>query len=69
MPKGEKFIVNRRCDASMRRSKEKCYTPYHTDWRCTGECSNCICCIYKTNEGTEHHVNLMGVMPKDSIGL
>lgn len=47
-----------RCDKSMRKSKEKCYTADNKHWKCTGECKTCICCIYKTGDGTEYHVNL-----------
>jgi len=65
MAKGDKFITSRRCDVQMRKSKEKCNTPFHTRWRCTEDCKNCICCLYKTDDGTEHHVNLIGAMPKE----
>ena len=53
-------IISRRCDEAMKRSKEKCITPQYRRWRCTGECKTCICCIYQTNDGKEHHVNLLG---------
>ena len=56
---GSKYIQSRRCDEPMRRSKEQCYTPWHKRWKCTGDCKNCICSIYKTNNGVEHHNNLM----------
>ena len=56
---GSKYIVSRRCDKSMKRSKEQCNTPYHKPWRCTGECKDCICSIYKTENGIEQHNNFM----------
>ena len=52
-------IISRRCDYPMRRSKEKCNTPYHTEWHCTEDCRNCICCLIKYEDGTEAHVNPM----------
>lgn len=55
MPKVEKWIIGRRCDESMKRSKEKCITPLYTRWKCNNDCKTCICCIYKINDGTEHH--------------
>lgn len=45
-----------RCDEPMRRSKEKCYTPFHTDWHCTGDCMNCICCIWTDENGQDSHI-------------
>ena len=48
-----------RCDEAMRKSKERCYTPDHRRWKCTNECSNCICCLYKDRYGLEHHFNPM----------
>ena len=49
-----------RCDESMRRSKERCYTPFHTRWRCTGECKACICGLRKTQTGDWEHVTTSG---------
>ena len=56
-------IISRRCDESMRRSKERCYISSigRMAWRCTGECSRCICCIETIEDGTERHVSLRGV--------
>ena len=45
-----------RCDKSMRKSKERCYTPYFKKWKCTEECLNCICCIVTSPTGDESHV-------------
>lgn len=59
MAKGDKFIISRRCDVQMRKSKEKCNTANHTWWKCTKECSTCICGMYQTEEGDWHHNNLM----------
>lgn len=56
---GSKYITSRRCDVPMRRSKERCRKPNGKPWRCTGECKSCICSIYKTDNGTEHHNNTM----------
>ena len=62
---GSKYIKSRRCDEPMRRSKEQCDTPGRKPWRCTGDCKNCICSIYKTNNGTEHHNNFLGKQIED----
>lgn len=51
-------IVSRRCDEPMRRSKEKCITPFYRPWRCTEDCRNCFCCIQMDENGTESHVNV-----------
>ena len=56
---GSKYIINRRCDEPMRRSKEQCYIRPGVHWSCTGKCKECICSIYKTNNGTEHHNNFL----------
>lgn len=50
------LIKSRRCDKAMRRSKERCNTPYYTRWKCKGECRTCICCIVKDENGDERHV-------------
>jgi hypothetical protein len=44
-----------RCDSSMRRSKERCKMPDGRRWRCTGECIDCICCLFKQDDGIEVH--------------
>ena len=49
------IIKNYRCDEAMKQSKEKCNTPFNTEWRCTGKCQNCICCIEKDAYGQERH--------------
>ena len=54
-----KLVTNRKCDVPMKRSKEKCNTANHTWWKCTKECSTCICGMYQTEEGDWHHNNLM----------
>lgn len=59
MPQVEKFIIRRRCDKPMRRSKEQCNTAFNRWWRCTGECKVCICCLITLDDGTEEHVNLI----------
>lgn len=56
---GSKYIKSRRCDEPMRRSKERGYIRPGVHWQCTGQCKNCICSIYKTNNGVEHHNNLL----------
>lgn len=48
-------IVKRRCDKSMRRSKEKGLTKFGKRWRCPGDCRGCICCIEQDQEGNERH--------------
>ena len=53
-----RMIINRRCDEPMRRSKEKCNTPYHKRWKCNEDCKNCICCIQMDEQGNESHVNV-----------
>lgn len=55
-------IIRRRCDKSMRRSKEKCTTPGRYPWRCTEDCRNCFCCIYMDENGNESHVNVASRM-------
>ena len=54
-----KLVTKRKCDEQMKRSKEKCNTANHTWWKCTKECSTCICGMYQTEEGDWHHNNLM----------
>ena len=49
-------IISRRCDEAMKRSKEKCFTPNHRRWKCTGECKTCICCLETIEDGTERHL-------------
>ena len=56
---GSKHIISRRCDEPMRRSKEQGYTQYNRHWECTGDCKNCICSIYKTDNGLEYHNNFL----------
>lgn len=49
-------IIRRRCDKSMRRSKERGYifkTGKH--WKCPGDCRDCICCIEQDQDGNERH--------------
>ena len=58
MPKSDKYIIEHRCDEPMKRSKEKCYTPFRMKWKCTGECRSCICCIVKDNYGGERHIGV-----------
>lgn len=49
-----------RCDEQMKRSKERCMTITPTGkryrWRCTGECSQCICAMVKQEDGTWMHI-------------
>ena len=45
-----------RCDKAMRKSKERCLTPFYKRWKCTGECKECICGIEKEENGLEHHI-------------
>lgn len=51
----EKFIIGKRCDIPMRRSKEKCKTLNGDHWKCHGNCDGCFCAIYKYSDGTESH--------------
>lgn len=44
-----------KCDEAMKRSKEKCFTPYGTRWRCTDNCRECICAMFKQEDGTWMH--------------
>ncbi|MDT3386259.1 MAG: hypothetical protein LIR46_00605 [Bacteroidota bacterium] len=39
----------------MKRSKEKCYTPFNIRWRCNNDCANCICGMVKQYDGTWVH--------------
>lgn len=55
----ERFVIRRRCDTSMRRSKEQCRLPSGKFWKCSGECNECMCCIYTDDEGKEAHVSMM----------
>ena len=50
-----KLLVERKCDKAVRRSKERCSTPVYTRWRCIGECQNCVCGMYKKDDGTWEH--------------
>lgn len=52
-----KQVIKRRCDEPMRRSKERCNTPFNTRWKCTGDCKNCVCCIWMDENGNESHVS------------
>lgn len=63
----EKFIIDKRCDEPMRRSKEKLNTPYHRPWKCTGKCASCVCCIATLSDGTEQHINLMGKQLREQL--
>ena len=47
----------RKCDKAMRRSKERCYIASGRRWRCTEDCSSCICCMEKRYDGTWEHFN------------
>jgi hypothetical protein len=49
------IITKRRCDKSMRRSKEKGYKLTGQHWKCPGDCRGCVCCIEKDQEGNERH--------------
>ena len=59
-----KSIIRRRCDKPMRRSKEQGYVSEGIPWRCTGECQDCFCCIYTTDDGKDRHVNLTRKNPE-----
>lgn len=61
----EKFIIKRRCDEPMKRSKEECRLPNGKRWRCTKDCRECICCIYTTDDGREAHVSMMYKNPEE----
>lgn len=58
MNHGDKITTAYRCDKPMRRSKEKCLTPFFRKWRCTGECKACICAIVKDQYGSEKHIGV-----------
>lgn len=47
-----------KCDESMRRSKERCYIPFGRRWRCTTNCKECICAMFKQEDGTWIHKKL-----------
>ena len=47
-----------KCDESMRRSKERCWTPNNRRWRCTGECKECHCALFKKDDGTWEHLKI-----------
>ena len=49
-------IVRRRCDKSMRRSKEKGYRITGNHWKCPGDCRGCFCCIETDDLGNERHM-------------
>ena len=59
------YMTKYRCDESMKRSKEKCNTPFHSTWKCTGDCKTCICCIVKDANGFEHHMGKRAWTQKD----
>lgn len=48
-------IISHRCDKPMRRSKERCYIYAGTHWKCTKDCKNCMCAIFKDEYGGERH--------------
>lgn len=60
-----RIATKRKCDQSMRRSKERCITPNLRRWKCTEDCKNCVCGMYQTQEGDWHHNNLIGKQPKE----
>ena len=47
-----------RCDTSMKRSKERCYTPQRERWVCTKNCESCHCALFKRADGTEEHLKV-----------
>lgn len=47
-----------KCDEAMRRSKERCYIPFGRRWRCTTNCKECICAMFKQEDGTWIHKKL-----------
>lgn len=59
------YVIHRRCDEPMKRSKERCRKPNGERWECTGDCKNCICCIYMTQYFREHHVNFLKKEPNE----
>lgn len=44
-----------KCDKAMRRSKERCLTPFYTRWKCDGDCDSCPCALHKKGDGTWEH--------------
>ena len=50
--------ISRRCDEPMKRSMEKCNTPFFKRWECTKECDKCFCCIHKDENGNETHTKV-----------
>lgn len=47
-----------KCDEAMRRSKERCFIPFGRRWRCTTNCQECICAMFKQEDGTWIHKKL-----------
>ena len=50
------LIIDHRCDIPMKRSKEHGYIRPGVHWKCTGQRSNCFCCILKDENGSEYHI-------------
>ena len=44
-----------KCDKAMRRSKQRCLTPFYTRWKCDGDCGPCPCALHKKADGTWEH--------------
>lgn len=51
----KQLLPVRKCDKAMRRSKERGLTPLYTRWRCTGDCTSCICALVKQEDGIFIH--------------
>lgn len=51
-------MTERRCDKSMKRSKEQAHFPDGKRWKCSGDCEYCFCCIIKLENGDEEHVDI-----------
>lgn len=52
-------IISHRCDIPMKRSKQKGYIRPGVHWKCTKQCTQCICCILKDENGNEHHIGAL----------
>ena len=44
-----------KCDESMKRSKERCYSQENVRWTCTLVCDSCPCALHKRQDGTWEH--------------
>lgn len=57
-------VIKRRCDKSMKRSKERT-----GNWKCNEDCVNCFCCIEMDDDvfGEEAHFDIRRVRKNERL--